>query len=185
MGYTLVIRDEQWQQLRAHLLADGSEHAAFLLVNPAGSRLLTGELILIPDEALEGGGLDGLSIKLPALLDVFNAANRRGLALVEAHSHPLTKGQVDFSIIDREGQADIVTYLADIAPGRPYGALVLARRAVRGHVWSAPGEGAPMDKVLVTGPVLEQWPGNGSLPRKPERSRGQRGHDVWFYGIAG
>ena len=180
MGHTLVIRQELWQKLRAHLLADWSEHAAFVLVNPAGPRLLAHDLVLISDDTLEGGGADGLSIKLPILLNVLNTANRRNLALVEAHSHPFSSGSVDFSIIDQEGQEEMVAYLADVSPGQPYGALVFGQRALRGRLWQAAPEGASLDKVLVTGDVLEQWPGNGKPLHATARVRGQR--DDGLYG---
>ena len=162
MGSTLVIADELWHQLRDHVLADGDEHVAFVLAKAAGERLLARETILIPDDKLERQW-DSVSLRSSALLDVMNTAVRKGLALVEAHSHPLSVGEVDFSLIDDRGQEELVAYLSDVMPGQPYGAIVIGQDAIRGKVWRA-GEAGPMTRIVVTGEVLHQWPGDGTPP---------------------
>ena len=156
---TLVITDELWRRLREHLLADIEERAGFMLAKTAGPRLIVRDVVLIPDEDLDRE-IDSVSVSLPALIDVMNRAVREDLVLVEAHSHPLAPGAVAFSPIDDQGQAEMVDYLSDVMPGRAYGAVVVGHRAVHGRVWrdTAPG---PLDRMLVTGDVLDRWRGDG------------------------
>ena len=159
---TLVIPGGLWRRLREHLLADTEERVGFMLVKAAGPRLIVRDLVLIPDEDLECA-TDSVSVSLAALIDVMNRAVREDVVLVEAHSHPLAPGRVSFSPIDEQGQAELVEYLSDVIPGRAYGALVVGHRAVQGRVWRD-ATPAPLNRILVTGEVLDQWPGDGSPP---------------------
>lgn len=145
MQLHLVVDAGKWEELRAYLLADWTEHLAFILVGHGIAEgkhlLLAKELIKIPDEALHAPEHTyGLALRLDVLLNVINRANRQGSALVEAHSHPIATGHVEFSALDLEGQRELANYLADTLPGRPYGALVLGQDAVDGKVW-IPGLG--------------------------------------------
>lgn len=171
MTVTLAVGADLWRGLREHLLADGDEHVAFLLVRPSGDRLLARDLLPIPDSELDHRSAHGVSVRLPALMDVMNEAVRRGLALVEAHSHPLSKGGVRFSRTDELGHGEMVSHMSAVAPERPYGALVLGPDAVHGRVWRG-GEPSAIDAVTVLGPTIERWPGNGTPTADAGRSVG-------------
>ena len=56
----------------------------------------------------------------------------------------------------------MVAYLSDVMPGRGYGAIVIGHSAVQGREWRD-AKVRPIDRILVTGAVLDQWPGDGSL----------------------
>ena len=116
-------------------------------------------------------------MKLPALLDVLNGANRQQLVLIEAHSHPFASNRVDFSAVDAQGQKEMVAYLADVQPGQPYGALVFGQHAVRGILWN-PGSSAsvPLNRIVVTGASLAWWSADGTVKRKRGR-HGSAGKD--------
>ncbi|OGO52537.1 MAG: hypothetical protein A2148_08570 [Chloroflexi bacterium RBG_16_68_14] len=175
MGHRLTIGSGMWETLRSHLLADRHEHLAFLLAGytAVGGHqvLLACELVLIPDDDLEGSEYScGLSLKLEALLHVMNRANRAGLALVEAHSHPFSTERVAFSPTDSEGQSEMVAYIADTLPGRPYGALVLGQQAVEGQVW-LPGSARPeqLDEVRVVGDNMARIFAGGTARSYPRQ----------------
>lgn len=181
----LVVSRGTWDRIRQHLLADESEHLCFLLaehVDLGNTKvLLERELQLIDDRDLEGGGgWDSLSLKLEPLLRVMNRANQLQCALVEAHSHPFASGGVTFSALDLRGQREMVAYLADVAPSRAYGALVLGRNAVRGQVW-LPGkkESLPLHQVRVVGPVLEDIEAEGGVPATPASAGANRTEDLY------
>lgn len=163
MSYDLTIPSGKWNKVREHLLSDSSEHLAFFLAKLAGRRLLVRDAIIVPDDDLEEGAKwMGISLKLPALLEVMNVANQRGLVLVEAHSHPFSNGNVEFSEIDRDGQSDLVSYLRDVSPDKAYAALVLGQNAVQGNIWLPDtSDPIPLDEVRVVGPIIERWNGNG------------------------
>lgn len=188
MAGTLVVAAATWRDLRDHLLADGDERVAFLLARAAGERLLARDAILVPDPDLDVRGKRAVSLKLPALIDAMNAAARSGLALVEAHSHPLSAGEVRFSTVDERGQAEMAAYLSGVMPGRPYGALVFGRNAVRGTVWRSGGP-EPIDAIVVQGETLERWRGDGkpavSGRRERAADRGRHDRQVRAFGEAG
>lgn len=157
---TLVIAEDLWRSLRGHLLADDEERVAFLLVKPAGPRFIAHDVVLIPDHAVDRR-IDAVTLELPALIDVMNRAVLENSTLVEAHSHPLSHDRVAFSPIDDRGQAEMVEYLSDVMPGRPYGAIVVGHSAVQGRMWRD-GDAHPIDRILVSGDALRWWPGDGS-----------------------
>lgn len=186
MGHRLTIGGGMWETVRAHLLADHHEHLAFLLAGhtTVGRHqvLLARELVLIPDDDLEGSEHScGLSLKLEALLDVMNRANRAGLALVEAHSHPFSTERVAFSLTDSKGQREMVAYIADTLPGRPYGAIVLGQQAVEGRVWLPGSERPePLEEVRVIGDNLARlFAGrNGRADQRQSKAR-----SLWSDGL--
>lgn len=165
----LVVRRKTWNGVRDYLLADGREHLCFILAEHVSlgnaSLLLEKDLHLIEDNELDGGGAwDGLSLKLDALLQVMNHANKEQCVLIEVHSHPFADGAVYFSSIDLQGQKEMVSYLSDAAPGKVYGALVVGKNSVKGQFWLPGNRGPlPLDRIRIVGPVLEDIRGDGKL----------------------
>ena len=102
-----------------------------------------------------------MTVALPALIDVMNRAVIEDSILIEAHSHPLSRGRVEFSRIDDQGQAEMVAYLSEVMPGRPYGAIVVGHGALQGRAWQD-GKASPIDRTLVSGEAPRWWPGDGS-----------------------
>ena len=174
MAVTLSVAEDLWRRLREHLLAGGGERVAFLFVRPSGDRLLACGLLPIPDSELGHRSAHGVSLPLPALLGAMNEAATRGLALVEAHSHPLSRGGVRFSRTDELGHEEMVAHMSAVAPERPYGALVLGPDAVHGRVWRD-GEAAPIREVAVLGDAIERWPGDGTPAADAARGAGAGG----------
>jgi len=106
---------------------DSFDHSHILLVR---------DLILVQDHDLViENSYYGLAINLELLLNVMNKANREGLVIVEAHSHPFSQNTVGFSRLDLSGQRELFAHLQDVSPGRPYGALVFGQQAVSGLLW--------------------------------------------------
>jgi molybdopterin/thiamine biosynthesis adenylyltransferase len=62
-----------------------------------------------------------------------------------------------------DGQAEMVSYLSDVLPGRAYGAIVLGQAAIRGHLW-LPAERTPanLHAVRIVGPTVQVLPGDGT-----------------------
>ena len=174
MAVTLAVAGDLWRGLRNHLLDAAGERVAFLLVRPAGERLLARGMLPIPDSDLGHRSAHGVSLRLPALLGAMNAAAARGLALIEAHSHPLSEGRVRFSRTDELGHEEMVAHMSAVAPERPYGALVLGPNAVHGRVWRD-GEPSAIGAVTVLGPTIERWPGDGTPAAAAARSTGAEG----------
>jgi molybdopterin/thiamine biosynthesis adenylyltransferase len=163
----LVVSDQTWTLVQEHLLPDRMEHMCFVLVEHiargADNVFLERELRLIEDDDLENGGERyGLSLKLDALIETMNRARELNCVLFEMHSHPFSDQEVDFSWIDMEGQKEIVAYLADVLPARPYGALVLGQGAILGQIWF-PGEDRAvlLDEIRAVGPVVRSFGTHG------------------------
>lgn len=101
----LVVSDQTWTLVRAHLLSDSLEHMCFVLVEHVtrggDNVFLERELRLIEDDELENGGERyGLSLKLDALIETMNRARELNCVLFEIHSHPFSRSEVEFSWID-------------------------------------------------------------------------------------
>ncbi len=163
----LVVGFETWQRFSDHLLADETEHLCFLLAEHVSLGLenvfLERELHLIDDQDFDCTvGWFGFSLKLETLLRVMNRANELGAVIFEAHSHPFSRGNVQFSTVDLSGQKEMVGHLSDVMPGVPYGALVQGQDAVLGQIWFAgQNEPAQLDEIRVVGPVLQRIEASG------------------------
>lgn len=187
MAVTLAIADDLWRGLRDHLLAARHERIAFVLARDAGERLLARETLAIPDAALEVRAADRVSLQLDALIDAMNAAADSGLVLVETHSHPRSRGRVEFSPVDLRGQAEMASYLSGIMPGRPYAALVIGRNAVRGRIWRD-GRADDLGSISVLGSCLERWPADGlryRMAASPPPARERHSRQALAFGREG
>jgi molybdopterin/thiamine biosynthesis adenylyltransferase len=125
------------------------------------------------------GGRYGLQLTVPALLRVMNEANKNGLSLVEAHSHPFIESRVTFSCIDIAGQREITEYIFDVNPKNPYGAIVLGIDCIDGLVWSPKATkpeklnsvrivGSPLETIMTTGAIARGFSCKGQ-PQKLEQ----------------
>lgn len=171
----LVIPEALHAKLHDHLLQDGAEHLAFMLCSASSvgeeAIFLAREVILVPDSDLEGDLQYGLSLKLEGLLAVVNAAVKKKLVLVEAHSHPFSEFP-RFSGYDMDGFEEIVPYMLDSLPRAPYGATVWGKTGITGLSWTAwPREGSALS-VSVVGKEGVRWPSIGLEP-----ARGDKRHD--------
>lgn len=115
----------------------GREHGAFLFATLAENTTLTvvDVVLLQPDDFAEQT-VDYLELHDGLLQDMIVRAHESNTALVEAHSHPFTRGRrVRFSYFDCEGLAEIGPHVAWRLPGRPYVALVFGRDAFDSLYW--------------------------------------------------
>ena len=137
--------------------ARGREHGAFLFASPAGNgalRIIDIKVLMPQDFTMQTARY--LELRENVLQEMILRAHRTNTALVEAHSHPFTKGpRVHFSPLDCEGLADVGPHVSWRLPGRPYVALVLGWDAFDSLYWEG-GERRPRGYVdlLVGGQVV-------------------------------
>lgn len=152
----IVVHEQVWNRMRAHLLSDNSEHLAFFFVNSVrqsnGVTFIVKDVRLISDDDLEDNSFS-IKLKLDAILSVTNEAKKRGMSLIEAHSHPFSTANVNFSRTDMDGFKEFVPYILDSLGGRPYGALVLGQSSVSGLCWQTK-QGKTIDKIVIHGDSL-------------------------------
>ena len=131
----------QFQAFRSALVrpsfGDESEHGAFLFAAPAGDetlKIVDVAVLNLADFVVQSAR--HLELKDDVLQRMIVRAHKTNTALVEAHSHPLTKGPgVRFSSLDCEGLADLGPHVAWRLPGRPYAALVFGQDAFDSLYW--------------------------------------------------
>ena len=166
----------QFRTLRSTLVlegyARGREEGAFLFASPTENRALRvlDVVVLRPEDfTVQTAGY--LELQENVLQKMILRAHRTNTALVEAHSHPFTRGRrVRFSPLDCEGLSDIGPHVSWRLPGRPYIALVLGWDAFDSLYWEGQDR-RPRGFVdlLVRGQVLR-------ASRESERSwRGPHG----------
>jgi molybdopterin/thiamine biosynthesis adenylyltransferase len=124
----IKIPQQVWDIAKSHLFGSPGEHFAFFLTEHVKSAdgsitLIIRDVQTIADTDVEDEGF-AARLKLPALLNVINRANRENCVLVEIHNH---NGGWDasFSSTDVHGFSEFVPYVLDSLPRRPYAALVL------------------------------------------------------------
>lgn len=137
-------------------MSAGGEHFVFFLCGVAKAKnklsFLARDLVCVPDDGIQYTN-DGLQIRLPALLDITNRARSKGLALVEAHSHP-GASMAKFSSTDLDGLREFVPYILKDLPGVPYAATVWSESSVAGLCWTTPTDQQPLNEIRVTGSTV-------------------------------
>lgn len=135
----------------------GREQGAFLFASPAeNASLMVREVVLLRPEDFTVQTARYLELQENVLQKMILNAHRTSTALVEAHSHPFTRGpSVRFSPLDCEGLADVGPHVSWRLPGRPYVALVLGWDAFDSLYWEGRNR-RPRGHVdlLVCGQVL-------------------------------
>lgn len=131
----------QFRTLRSTLVFDGyargSEQGAFLFASPEENRAwkVLNIAVLRPEDFTMQTAYH-LELHENVLQEMILRAHKTNTALVEAHSHPFTRGpRVRFSSLDCEGLAEIGPHVSWRLPGRPYVALVFGWDAFDSLYW--------------------------------------------------
>ena len=137
--------------------ANGCEQGAFLFASPKGNgNLRIVDVAVLRPEEFAKQTAHFLELQENVLQEMILRAHRTDTALVEAHSHPFTRGpHVRFSPLDQKGLADVGPHVSWRLPGRPYVALVFGWDAFDSLYWEA-GEQSPRGSIdlLVCDQVL-------------------------------
>lgn len=147
----------QYQQLRDALMHhhcdEGTEAGAFLFAEPTKD----GDLRVVEIDALNPEDFVEQTAKYLELREeVLQAAIVRGhctgTALVEAHTHPSSRGRrVRFSRLDCDGLKEVGPHVTWRLPNRPYVALVFGRDAFDSLYWES-GQRMPQGAVDIRFP---------------------------------
>ncbi len=128
--------------LRAALIREGDhrEYGAFLFAKVQEDGLLEViDLELLEASHFKWQSVGYLELRDGALQEMILHAHQTKTALIEAHSHPFSKGQrVTFSRFDEEGLREVAPHVVWRLPGRPYVGLVFGQRAFDGLFWTRP-----------------------------------------------
>jgi len=145
----MLIRIEEptWSEVTTHLFArDDVETAAILLAEAIetdrGTVLAVRHWAAIPDDGYQIRRFDQIRIDPIAINRLVRPARDRGLSVLTIHSHPMAL-EAWFSNADDAGDARLLPSFATQVPGRPHGALVLAR------------SGAVVARLLVDGRLMD------------------------------
>ena len=154
----------QYRALRSALVPLGlkayaheREHGAFLFASPAGNgKMNVVDLVVLEPDDFTTQTAYYLEMHDDVLQEMIVRAHRTSTVLIEAHSHPFTRGpRVRFSPLDCKGLADIGPHVSWRLSGRPYVALVFGRDTFDSLYWEG-RERKPQGSVdlVVAGQLL-------------------------------
>lgn len=152
-----------WLEVNTHLSRFG-EHFAFLRAHHTFSRgepvfWVTGvELVDDSEVSIDQGGHE---VHLEAVLRAINLAMREGTSLIEVHNHG--GGRPRWSGLDLRGLKEVVPYMLDSLPDRPYGATVWSGGEVFGEWFTSDGRGS-FGSVTVYGDRFQQVVSKDGMP---------------------
>lgn len=154
--WQLVVREATWRTLTEHLFpGDGDEHGAVAVAGIV--RTTRGTRLLIRDVFLAQDGQDFIPAKNAHRRLTPEFVNRhirhcrdQQLAYLAIHNHGGTTS-VAFSSVDLRSHKRGYPALLDIARGQPVGALVIARNALAGDIWTPDGTRRPIGETVILG----------------------------------
>jgi molybdopterin/thiamine biosynthesis adenylyltransferase len=172
-GWTLSIGQPLYERLWAHLFpGDDDEHgaviAAGIATTPRGTRLLARELFLAEDGVDFVPGVRGYRRLTPEFVrDRIRHCRDQKLIYLAVHNHR-GSDSVEFSEPDNRSHERGYPALLDIS-GQPVGALVLARNAVAGDIWTRDRRRRPIAETIVVGRNTRRlYPASPPRPRKAD-----------------
>lgn len=159
MSNVIEISSEMYERLHAHLLQAEDEHVAFLYahmdLDGADLRLECVDLHVVPPEGFTYQSGYHVSLTDDQLATVIKEAWTRGLALIEAHSHPDARYAAAFSGSDLRGFSEVVPHVFWRLRRAPYVALVMAPSGFDALVWRTdPRVPEPLDAFVVEGRLM-------------------------------
>ncbi len=179
MMWKIAISEDDYTNLRSHLLASTDEAAAVLFcgasLTEGGGRLLVRSAIPAPLEGLVYHHSGAVSVRPEWLAGLVKKAKAQGLTLAIVHSHPFSTTQVRFSSIDTSGQACLLPALRRRIPSHPLCELVFGQESIDGLIWQARSERpVPLTAVTIVGrkittvmtsraPVTQDPPTSGDI----------------------
>lgn len=142
--FTLTICDSLFKELYEHLFpGDGDEHGAIIVAGisetDSETRLLARELFIAEDGTDYVPGKHGYrALTAKFIAEVSDYCAREKLCYLAVHCHRGTDS-VYFSSDDMNSHEKGYPSLLDITHGGPVGALVFAKNAVAGDIWTKEG----------------------------------------------
>lgn len=159
--WQLVIPESLWVALTAHLFpGDGDEHGAVISAgivrSPRGVRLLARELFIARDDIEFIASKRAYRRLSPTFVNErIRHCRDEQLAYLAIHNHSGSTS-VGFSEPDLRSHKRGYPALLDIARGVPVGALVLAREALAGDIWTPDGVRRTIGETVIPGRNLRR-----------------------------
>lgn len=187
-SWQLVIPGLAWHALTQHLFSgDGGEHGAIAVAGMVRTR--RGTRLLIRDVFLAHDGQDFVPARnahrrlTPQFVNQhIRLCRDQRLAYLAIHNHGGTD-QVAFSQVDLRSHERGYPALLDIARGQPVGALVIARNALAGDIWTPDGNRRPIGETIILERNLRRiYP---RLTAAPGATTGIDDRQARIYGDAG
>ena len=155
MGVTIYLSAQMYDCVRGHVLQNELENAAFLFVQPEQRdchlRLETVSIHLVRSGGLvDGGSPYSLELTDEERSSAIAGASREDAALVEVHSHPMSRRRASFSSSDLAGFKEFVPHVWWRLRAKPYAALVLSQSDFDAVAWTkCPGNMEPLDAIVL------------------------------------
>ncbi|MHB8112410.1 MAG: ThiF family adenylyltransferase, partial [Bellilinea sp.] len=152
---SLTLTDQQFQKIQRHLFpGDNDEHglviAAGIVETPRGTRLLARDIFFAQDGIEYVPGKRGYRALTAAFVaERSGFCSDQNLCYLAVHCHG-GNDWVDFSEDDLASHERGYPALLDITKGGPVGALVFAKNAVAGDIWTGNGR-YKLDFVTIIG----------------------------------
>ena len=156
----LRIGADDYARLREHLIQpDGDEHGALLLAgqhrtHDGGITLTVREVHPLEPEDFPPGVYGYRQLSAGSLARLGNRAADEGLALVTAHSHPISDDSTGLSRDDLAAHERIFPHLLDITDADAVAGIAFGRRSAAGELWRRSGTRQPLDRVRIVGPNI-------------------------------
>lgn len=155
MKYTLTFTGQVHQQLEAHLFSSSNEAAAYILcrrsVTQNETRLLTKQLLLVPEKEVLSASGTGMSITQASFLRAIKEADRLKCSFILVHSHP-DSVPAHSEQDDMEERSLFRTAHARIHNDGPHASIVATRAGkLTGRVWLEDGSVVPISTFRIIG----------------------------------
>lgn len=162
MRYTVTIREQDYDQLYAHLFSNArTEKAAYLLCRPVNTAdetlLLARKFIPVKSDDIVSSSSAHMKISSRSYTRAMKQANDRKECLFFIHSHP--DGHEQHSLQDDAEEEKLFrTMYVRIRTVGVHGSLVFTRSGITcARIWKENGTYAPIERIRIIGRRFRYW----------------------------
>jgi hypothetical protein len=139
MKTRIIIPAEIEEKLLAHFFQNTLEQGAFLFsrteIEGDSLSLKVSDAYFVPPEGWEVQHELYLEMRDDERAKIMKLARDQASGVIDCHSHPGSKGKVQFSMSDRTGITEFAAYAKWKLPGQPYAAMVWGETSLDAVLW--------------------------------------------------
>ncbi len=152
----LVIPEQVWSRACRHMFKDRNEQAVFMFarvdIEQDGLRLTVEDLRCVGAEDWKHQSSVHLEMDDNAFPRLMWDARERGLAVIDCHSHPGSREDVQFSFSDWNGISEFAGYAKWKLGGLPYVGMVAGEESLDAVAWyGETWEVGPVARIDIVG----------------------------------
>jgi hypothetical protein len=161
MKHTIIFPEKMFTEMKQHLLQNEKEQLGSILCGISKTetqvKFLCKEIIKAGPKDLEYNSTVRVRAKKEYRKTILTRCLEEDLHLIDCHSHPFSREDVNFSPTDDENDFENLTYISGKIPGIHCGCMVVGHNDFKARIYNEGNKTfAPVDEITIIGHKLQK-----------------------------